>query len=131
MRRAWVSSPFSVLKVSIVQLEIEVRICTKDNEKSSHGCDHGAASSSLESQEHSWNQENTADSWQRSHPDVWNIWLEVILSDLLEVEVSVEAAEPSRKSNEEFSKRWVDIHEESALDVLGSETAKAVAHMLA
>lgn len=118
------------LKVSIVQSKREVRICTKDNEKSSHGCDHGTASSSLESQEHSWNQENTADSWQRSHPDVWDIWLEVILPDLLEVEVSVEAAEPSSKSNEELSKRWVDIHEESALNVLGSEATKAVAHML-
>ena len=107
MRRAWVSSPFSVLKVSIVQLEIEVRICTKDNEKSSHGCDHGAASGGLERQKHGWHQKDTANSWQSPHPNVWHIWLKIILSNLLEVEVSVEATEPSSKGDEELSKWWV------------------------
>lgn len=105
--------------------ELWTGVGTKDNQQSSHGCDHSAASSGLEGQEHCWHQKDTADSWQSSHPDVWYIWLKVIFSDLLEVKVSVEATEPSSKGDEELSKWWVNVHEESALDVFRCEATKA------
>ena len=112
-------------------LECRAEVHAKNNQESSHSCDHGAASSSLEGQEHSWNQKDTTDSWQRSHPDIWHIWLEIVLPDLLEVEVSVEAAQPSSESDEELSKRWVHIHEEPALDIFGCEATEAEKRILA
>lgn len=50
---------------------------------------------------------------------------DVVLADLLEVELAIEPSQPAEQCNEELSERRVDVHEEFALDVLGSKAAEA------
>ncbi len=50
--------------------------------------------------------------------------MEILASDVLEVKVAVEAAEPGCEGDEELCERRVDVHEEAAVDVLGSKAAK-------
>lgn len=99
---------------------------TKDDETSAHGSRHGSAANSLEREEHAWSDEDTADSREQAHRDVGNARLKVILADLLEVEVAIEASHPSDEGDQHLGERRVNVHEEFALDVLGSEAAEAV-----
>jgi hypothetical protein len=41
-----------------------------------------------------------------------------LLSDILEVKVTVEAADESSEGDEHLGERWVNVHEESLADVL-------------
>lgn len=99
---------------------------TKDNETGAHGSSHGTAANSLESQEHAGNQKNTADGGEHAHGDIWHAGLNVVLANLLEIEASVEASEPAGEGDEHLGQGRVDIHEELALDVLGSKAAEAM-----
>ena len=90
---------------------------TEDDETSTQGCGGSTAASSLQSKEHGRNRQNTEDGGQHAHSDIWNLGLQVILANILEVEVSVKSTQPSCQCDEEFRKRRVDIHEEPALDV--------------
>lgn len=98
---------------------------TKDDEAGAHDGGHGTAADGLEGQEDAGNESNAAESREQAHGDVGNARLEVILANLLEVKVAIEASEPAGKSNEHLGERGVDVHEEATLDVLGSEATKA------
>lgn len=100
---------------------------TKDDETSAHCGGEGAATGGLEGQEHGWGQEDTANGREHAHGDVWDVRLEIVLSNVLEVEAPVEAGEPAEEGNHELGERGVYVHEEFALDVFGSEAAEAVA----
>jgi len=96
-----------------------------ENDKSSSeggGC--SAAPGSLQRQKHCGYSQDTADSGQQAHRDVWNTGLEVILANILEVEVAIEAGEPARQGNQKFCEGRVNVHKESALDVLGRKATE-------
>lgn len=101
------------------------QLLTENNETCTQRCRGGATSSSLQGQEHGRNRQNTADGGQHAHRDVGNLWLQVIHANVFEVKVSVEPAQPSRQCNEELRERRMNVHEEAALDVLGSEPTEA------
>jgi len=46
------------------------------------------------------------------------------LSDILEVKVPVEPANKRSKRDQHLGKRWMYVHKELLLDILGSETTK-------
>lgn len=134
MRRAWVRRPFSIPR----GVSNEHDACcwhdaccgvgwrrTKDDETSTHGSSEGTASKGLESQEDAGNQNNAAESGVEAHGDVGNTRLQVVLANVLEVEITVEASEPAGESNEHLGERWMDVHEEFSLDVLGSKATEA------
>jgi hypothetical protein len=98
---------------------------TKDDKTCTQSRSGSTAASSLESQEHGRNRQNTADGGQHAHGDIWDSGLQVVFANVLEVEVSVEATQPSRQCNEELCERRVDVHEELALDVFRRESAEA------
>lgn len=99
---------------------------TKDDETGAHGSRHGTATNSLESQEHAGNQKNTADGGEHAHGDIWHAGLNVVLANLLEIKASIEASEPAGEGDEHLGQGRVHVHEELALDILGSKSAEAV-----
>jgi hypothetical protein len=97
-------------------------MCSTEDDKARSQSSRGrTATRSLECQEHGGNRQNTADGGQQTHGNVWNTWLEVVHANVLEVKVAVESTQPSRQRDQELRKRWVYVHEEFALDVLGRE----------
>lgn len=62
---------------------------------------------------------------EQTHGDIGDARLQVIFANILEIEVAVETREPASESNEHLGQGRVHVHEELALDVLGSEAAKA------
>lgn len=98
---------------------------TKDDETRSHDSRHSTAAESLEGQEHERSQQHTTDGRIHAHGNVRNTRLDVVLANFLEVELSIEAGEPSSQGNEHLGEGRVHIHKELALDVLGSETTEA------
>jgi hypothetical protein len=98
---------------------------TEDNQASTHCSSGGSATGRLERQEHSWHQEDTTDSRQHSHSDIWHAWSEVILSDILEIEVAIKSSQPSGECKKKLCKWGVNVHKELSLDVFGCETTEA------
>lgn len=98
----------------------------EDDEGGAEGGSRSSATRSLEGQEHGRNKKNTADGREQSHGDVGNLGLEVVLANILEIEISIETGEPANEGDEHLGERGVNIHEESALDVLGGKATKAV-----
>lgn len=98
---------------------------TKDDQASTHGCSKSTAADSLESQEDARNQKYATESRVEAHGNVRNTRFQVVLANVLEVKVTVEASEPAGQGNQHLGQRRVNIHEELSLDVLGSETTKA------
>lgn len=99
---------------------------TKNDKTGSHESGGATASSCLECEEHGRSQKDAANSREHAHGNIRNTRFNVVLSNLLEVEVAVEPSEPAEESNHEFGEGRVDVHEELALDVLGSEATEAV-----
>lgn len=99
---------------------------TEDDKTSTHSCSHGTAANGLEGHEHEGSEENTTDSREQSHGDIWDTGLEVVLANVLEVEVTIETSQPTGQGDEHLGQGRVDVHEELALEVLGSETTEAV-----
>lgn len=129
--RAWVRRPFSVKNRFVSRMNYPIVLLsfrrTEYDKTSSHEGSGATASSRLKSEEHGRSQKDTADSREHAHGDIWNARLDVVLSNLLEIEATVEPSEPAEEGNHELCEGWVDVHEELALDVLGSEAAEAVA----
>lgn len=124
MRRDWVTSALSI----DCQLAVgygEDLYLTENDQPSSQGRSGGTATGSLESQEHGGNGQDTADSREQAHCNVWDTGLQVVLADVLEVEVAVESSQPTGQSNEHLRERRVDVHEELALDVFRGESTEA------
>lgn len=78
----------------------------------------------LEGEVHGGHSEDSQQSRQQTHSHIWHAGFEVVLANVLEVKVAIEARQPAGKGDEQFCKRRVHIHEEAALDVLAGETAK-------
>lgn len=125
IRRAWVRRPFSVVDVS-GNPDTSHNEHTKDDETGSEGSRGGAASNSLQCEEHSRSEEDTAEGWEQTHCHIWDTGLDIILANLLEVEISVEAGEPPEQGDHKLRERRMDVHEEAALDILGGKTTEAV-----
>lgn len=98
---------------------------TEDDEAGAHDGSHGAAAHSLERQEDARNKRNTTEGREEAHGNVGHTRLEIVLANLLEVEITIEASEPASQSNQHLGEGRVDVHEEAALDVLGSKATKA------
>jgi len=77
------------LEIASVQ---ETDLLTKDDQACSQRRSRSSASSSLQSQEHGWHKKDTADSRQQSHRNVRHSWLEVVLSNVFEVEFAIESS---------------------------------------
>ena len=101
-------------------------IHTEDDQTGAKCSSGGFAASCLEGQEHGGNGHDTHDGGQKSHGNVGNARLKVVLSNIFKVKLSIETGQPTGESNEELGEWRVDVHEELALDVLGGETTKAV-----
>lgn len=99
---------------------------TKDDGTGTESSGKGAASGCFQREEHGRDQEDTTDSREKAHGDIWDTRLEVVLSDLLEVEVAIESSEPAEQSNEKLREWGMNVHEEFALDVFGREATEAV-----
>lgn len=128
IRRACVRSPFSAKLVVSGRVGLCIReecALTKDDQTSSHSSCEGAASGSLQCQEHGWNQEDAAEGRKHAHGNIWDLGLDVILSNLLKVEIAVEARKPPKKCDEELGQGRVHVHEELPLDVFRRETTEA------
>ena len=82
------------------------------------------AARGLQSEVHDRHSQYTADGRQESHGHIGHTRLDVVLSNILEIEVSIEAGQPSSESDQELGKRRVNIHEELALDVLAREATE-------
>ena len=98
----------------------------KDDQRGTQGSSGCTTANGLEGQEHGGNQQDTADSREHSHGHVRDAGLEVILANVLEIEVSVETGEPTEEGDQHLCQWGVYVHEEAALDVLGSETTETV-----
>lgn len=105
----------------------EAKLRTKDNQTCAEGSSGCTATSSLQSQEHGGSEKDTADGREQTHGDIGDTGLEVILANILEVKISIKAGQVAEKGDHKLGQRGVDVHEEFAFDVLGSETAEAVA----
>ncbi|KAI9163621.1 LOW QUALITY PROTEIN: hypothetical protein HJFPF1_05242 [Paramyrothecium foliicola] len=103
--------------------QIEER--TKDDEASTHSRGHGSAADRLQGEVHAGDDENTADGREQSHGDVGDARLEVVLSNVLEIEAAVETRQPTGEGDEHLGQRRMHIHEEFALDILGREATEA------
>lgn len=99
---------------------------TEDDEAGAHYRGGSAATGSLEGQEHGWGQKDTADGREHAHSHVWDAWLDIVLSNILEVEVALESGKPAEERDHQLCERGVHIHKKPALDVLGRKAAKAV-----
>lgn len=131
IRRAWVRRPFSANKlVSTYSCTCGEDTLTKYDEPSAHCSCKGSAASGLQGQEHGRDEEDTAKSREHAHGDVGNAGLDIVLSNFLEVEISIEARQPTEECDEELGQGRVDVHEELALDVLRSETTEAGKELL-
>ena len=106
-------------------------ILTEDDETCSQSCGGSTAASGLESKEHGGDSQDTANSREQAHCNIWDAGLQVVFANVLEVEVAVESTQPARQSNEHLCERRVNVHEELAFDVLGRESTKAEGTMLA
>ena len=82
------------------------------------------AARSLQCEVHDRDSQYTADSRQKSHGHIGHARLNVVLSNILEIEVSIEAGQPTSESDQELGERRVNIHEELALDVLARKAAE-------
>lgn len=82
------------------------------------------AARSLQREEHDRHSQYTTDGRQKSHGDIGHARLDVVLSDILEVEVSIESGQPTGECDQELGKRRVYIHEELALDVFAGEATE-------
>ncbi|KAI6763635.1 hypothetical protein HG531_013023 [Fusarium graminearum] len=102
------------------------RVRTEDDQARTHSGSHSAASNSFECEEHAGNQKDTADSREHSHGNVGDTRFNIVLANLFKIEAAVETSKPSGKSDKHLGQRRMDVHEELALDVLGSKTTKAV-----
>lgn len=89
---------FSVAIVSLGTAESGTNY-TENQESSAESSCHSSTASSLESQEHGRNGHNAHDSWEHAHSHIWHVRLQVILSNVLEVEISIESSQPSSKCN--------------------------------
>ncbi|THW59526.1 hypothetical protein D6D20_06439 [Aureobasidium pullulans] len=69
---------------------------------------------------------DTHEGREKAHGNVWDTRFDVVLADVFEVELAIEAGQPASEGDEELGQWGVDVHEELALDVLGSETTEAV-----
>lgn len=101
------------------------RCRTENNETGAQygsGC---ATPGGLQGQKHERCKKDSADGREHAHGDIRDARLEVVLADLLEVEIAIEARQPAGQRNKHLSQRRVDIHEEFALDVFRSETTEA------
>lgn len=98
---------------------------TKNDETSTKYGSRRPAANSLQGHEHDGGEENATDGGEQTHGDVGDARLQVVFANVLEVEVAVETREPAGESNEHLGQGRVHVHEEPALDVLGSEAAKA------
>lgn len=131
IRRAWVRSPFSTRRVSMMVTDKlseggGIEELTKDDESSAHSRGESAATGSLKSQEHGRGEKDATDGREHAHGHIWHARLEIVLANVLEVEVSVEAGQEAKEGDHQLRERGVDVHEEFALDVLGSKAAEAV-----
>ena len=63
-------------------------------------------------------------SWERPHSDVGNMSLRVVVSNVLELEVSVKADEPAGQTVEQLREWRVDVEVVLALDVMRRELAE-------
>jgi hypothetical protein len=124
MRRDWATSALSaVVSTHLDALKGVNR--TKYDKTGSQGRSGRAATRSLEGQEHGRNGQDTADGRQHAHSNIWHTGLEVVHANVLEVEVSIESTQPSRKCDEELRQWRMYVHKELALDVLGRESTEA------
>lgn len=103
----------------------EGELRTEDDEPCAHDRGNRPAPCGLQGKEHGRCQEDTADGGEQAHGNIWDAGFEIVFTDVLEVEVSVEAGQETEQGDEEFRKRGVHIHEELALDVLGSKATEA------
>lgn len=81
------------------QLAIQGKERTENDETGSHDGSHGAAAHTLECQENARNKRNSTESREEAHGNIWYTGLEIVLANLLEVKVAVEACEPACQSN--------------------------------
>ena len=78
----------------------------------------------LERQKHHRDHRHSAQRGQQPHRHVRHPRLHVILANILEIELAVEARQESGERDEQFGERRVDVHEEFAFDVLGGEATE-------
>ena len=127
MSRDCVRRPFSVEEVSGQSPQwLERSLRTKDDQAGAKGCGSRATSICPQRQEHGWYRQDATDSREHSHRNIWNLGLHIVLPNLLEVEISLEAGKPSGESQEKLRQRRMYVHKETPLDVLGREAAKAL-----
>lgn len=97
MRRDWVSRPFSE-KLLGHERRIINELPTKYDHPRTHCGSHCPTSSSLQCQEDHRDCHHTHYRRKQSHCHIWNARLEVIFSDVFEVELSIKPSHPPRKS---------------------------------
>jgi hypothetical protein len=82
------------------------------------------AARSLQCKVHDRHSQYTANGRQKPHGHIGHTRLDVVLSNILEIEVSIEAGQPTSESDQELGERRVNVHEELALDVLARKATE-------
>jgi hypothetical protein len=120
-------SPFSVVDYNISKAgynQSSLRVPTEDEQSRGKSSGHGLRAGGLQGQEDCWNGQNSANGGKQAHGNIGDAGLKVVLANVLEVKLAVEASEPSCQCDQELCQRRMYVHEEAALDVFGRESTK-------
>lgn len=100
INRACVKRPFSSVSQYLLTREKVAGKPTKYNESSTQERCDCPATCRFQRQKHCWHQEDPTNCWEKSHGNIGDTGLNIVLSNLLKVEIAVESSQPSSQCEE-------------------------------